>query len=57
MILEHARALGLIDDQADIEVAITLPSGALYELQLAGVPAPDDWPARTATLIWRALGG
>jgi len=57
VILEHARALGLIDKEADIDVAITLPTGAWYERQLAGLPAPADWSARTAALIWRALGG
>jgi AcrR family transcriptional regulator len=57
VILEHARSLGLIDEEADIEVALTLPSGALYERELAGMAAPRYWPARTATLIWRALGG
>jgi AcrR family transcriptional regulator len=57
IILEHARSLGLIDADADVDVAITLPTGAWYERELAALPAPADWPARTATLIWRALGG
>ena len=57
VILEHARAIGAIDADADIDIALTLPTGALYERQLAGMEAPDDWPARTTTLIWRALGG
>jgi len=57
VILEHARDLGLLDEAADIEVALTLPTGAIYERQLAGLDAPADWPARTDTLIWRALGG
>ena len=57
IILEHARDLGLIDQQADIEVALTLPTGSWYERQLAGLPAPDGWASRTADLVWRALGG
>lgn len=57
VILEHARALGLIDADADVDVAITLPTGAWYERELAAMAAPADWPARTASLIWRALGG
>jgi AcrR family transcriptional regulator len=57
VILEHARDLGLLDETADIEVAITLPTGAWYERELAGYAAPAEWPARTAALIWRALGG
>ena len=57
VILEHARELGLLHESADIEVALTLPTGGLYEQQLAGLPTPTDWSTRTATLIWRALGG
>jgi len=57
VILEHARDLGLLDEAADIEVAMTLPTGAWYERELAGLPTPDDWAPRTAILIWRALGG
>jgi AcrR family transcriptional regulator len=57
VILEHARQLGLLDAEADIEVALTLPTGALYEQTLSGLPIPEDWSTRTATLIWRALGG
>jgi AcrR family transcriptional regulator len=57
VILQHARQLKLIDDAADVDVAATLPMGALYERQLAGLPTPDDWPRRTAALIWRGLGG
>ena len=57
VILEHARELGLIDAAADVEVAITLPTGAWYERRLAGLPTGQDWPARTASLLWRGLGG
>lgn len=56
-ILEHARNLELIDRDADIDLALTLPTGGWYERELAGLPLPDDWASRTAALIWRALGG
>jgi len=56
-ILEHARELNLIDEAADIELAVSLPTGAWYERTLAGLPAPDHWPARSAALIWRSVGG
>lgn len=56
-ILEHARALELIEQTADIDLALTLPTGGWYERQLAGLSAPDDWALRTTDLIWRALGG
>lgn len=56
-ILQRAEQLGLIDPDADLEVAITLCTGSWYARALAGVPPPPDWPARTATLVWRAVGG
>jgi hypothetical protein len=56
-ILEHARALGFIDQAADIDLALTLPTGGWYERELAGLPAPDDWARRATDLVWRALGG
>lgn len=56
-ILETARRNGLIDPQADLEVAVTMCTGNWYGRALAGDPPPPDWPARTATLVWRALGG
>ena len=56
-ILEHARDLGLIEPTADIDLALTLPTGGWYERHLAGLPAPDDWARRTAHLVWRTLGG
>jgi AcrR family transcriptional regulator len=56
-ILERALRLGLIDSAADLEVAVTMPTGAWYARELAGEPAPPDWPLRTAALIWRAVGG
>jgi AcrR family transcriptional regulator len=56
-ILERARRLGLIDPDADLEVAITLPTGAWYARALAGKSPPRNWPERTARLVWRAVGG
>jgi AcrR family transcriptional regulator len=56
-ILEHAQRLGLIDPEADLDIAITLPTGSWYARALAGKPPPRNWPKRTATLVWRAVGG
>ncbi|HLI00488.1 MAG TPA: TetR/AcrR family transcriptional regulator [Acidimicrobiales bacterium] len=56
-ILQRAQQLGLIDRDADLEVAITLCTGSWYARALAGLPPPPDWPARTAALVWRAVGG
>ena len=56
-ILERAQRLGMIDPDADLEVAITLCTGSWYARALAGLEPPPDWPARTAALVWRAVGG
>jgi len=56
-ILHQAVLLGLIDSDADLEVAVTLGTGSWYARALAGDPVPADWPARTAALVWRAVGG
>ena len=56
-ILERARQLGMIDADADLEVAVSLCTGSWYARALAGQPPPGNWPARTAALVWRAVGG
>jgi AcrR family transcriptional regulator len=57
LILERAQWLGLIDVDADLEVAVTMCTGSWYARALTGSPPPQNWPRRTATLIWRAVGG
>jgi AcrR family transcriptional regulator len=56
-ILERAARLQMIDADADLEVAVSLCTGSWYALALAGQPAPMNWPARTAALVWKAVGG
>uniref|UniRef100_UPI00189157CF TetR-like C-terminal domain-containing protein n=1 Tax=Catenulispora pinisilvae TaxID=2705253 RepID=UPI00189157CF len=56
-ILEAAQALGQINHDADLTIAVPMCTGNWYGRALAGDPAPTDWPTRTATLVWRALGG
>jgi AcrR family transcriptional regulator len=56
-ILTTAQDLGLIDRDADLTVAVTMCTGSWYGRALAGDPVPPDWPARTAALVWRAVGG
>jgi AcrR family transcriptional regulator len=56
-ILDRAQRLGLIDPDADIDVAVTLGTGSWYGRALAEPQPPPNWPARTAALVWRAVGG
>jgi AcrR family transcriptional regulator len=56
-VLRAAQQLGMIDADADLAVAVTMCTGNWYGRALAGDPVPQDWPRRTAVLVWRALGG
>ncbi len=56
-ILERAAALGVIDADADLDVAVTMPTGCWYGRELAGETPPSDWAVRAAKLVWRAVGG
>jgi AcrR family transcriptional regulator len=56
-IFERSQALGLIDGDADLDVAVTMCTGSWYARALAGDPPPPHWPARTARLAWRGVGG
>ncbi len=51
---DHGTAARIHDD--DLAVAVTMCTGSWYGYALAGIDPPDDWPARTASLVWRALG-
>lgn len=55
-ILNHAQALKRIDAAADVAGAVGVAMGAAYAAHLSG-PIAADWPARTAALVWRAVGG
>jgi AcrR family transcriptional regulator len=56
-ILERAQAQGLIEADADLDVAVTFGTGSWYAYALAGTSPPPDWPERAAALVWRAVGG
>lgn len=56
-ILERGRAVGELDEDADIEVGLTMLTGSWYANALAGAAVPRRWAERTARLVWRALGG
>jgi AcrR family transcriptional regulator len=56
-ILQRGVEAGLLDAQADLELAVATCTGTLYALQLAGARIPRSWPERSARLVWRAMGG
>ena len=56
-ILERAMAKGLLDADADLDVAVPMLTGSWYANALAGRPPTPRWPERAAALVWRSLGG
>jgi AcrR family transcriptional regulator len=56
-ILERARGEGLVDEDADLEVALGCFTGNWYATVLAGERPPSRWAERLAALVWRGLGG
>ena len=56
-ILDRAAQLGMVDPDADLEVAVTMGTGSWYARELAGDHVPAGWPRRVAALVWRAVGG
>jgi AcrR family transcriptional regulator len=55
-ILERAREQGRLAPDADLDLGVATCTGSRYALELAGHTV-GDWPRRTATFVWRALGG
>jgi AcrR family transcriptional regulator len=56
-ILERARLDRLLDDDADIELAVTTFTGSWYARALASDRPLAGWSSRLAALVWRGLGG
>lgn len=56
-ILERARAEGLIDADADVDLAVVVMTGGWYARALAGERPLRGWSERTAAFVWRGLGG
>ncbi len=56
-ILERARDGGFVDPDADLDVAVVVMTGGWYARALAGERPLRNWAARTASFVWRGLGG
>lgn len=56
-ILGRAIAAGLVDGDVDLDYAAAACTGSLYGLALAGHAIESDWATKTASLVWRGLGG
>lgn len=56
-ILQRAADAGLVDPDADLDLAVAACTGILYALLLGDRPAGRAWPRRTAAFVRRAVGG
>ena len=56
-VLDRAAAQGLLAADADLDAAVPLLTGSFYGRALASDQPLARWAERTATLVWRALGG
>lgn len=56
-ILERGVVAGLLDSDADLDIAVAMLTGSWYARALAGGPPPRRWAERTGQLVWRSLGG
>ncbi|MEZ5144342.1 MAG: TetR/AcrR family transcriptional regulator [Acidimicrobiales bacterium] len=56
-IVHRGVAAGLLDADADVDVAVAMLTGSWYARALSGEALPRRWPERAARLVWRALGG
>jgi AcrR family transcriptional regulator len=56
-ILERAQRDGLVEADADLDIALTMLTGSWYAHALSGGPAPAHWAERVTATVWRAVGG
>jgi len=48
---------GLLATDADLDIAVSLPTGSWYAYAVSGRPAPRDWAPRVSAQVWLACGG
>ncbi len=48
---------GLLRGDLDVDHAVAACTGIYYAQTLAGTSIVRDWPRRTASMVWRSLGG
>lgn len=56
-ILQRGVDEGLLDADTDADYAVAACTGTFYALLLTGQRIPRTWAIRTASLVWRAMGG
>lgn len=55
-LLERARALGQLSEDADLDLALQMLTGSVFARRIAGVPSTDGWAGRAVDALWRGMG-
>ncbi len=55
-LLERARQLGQLRDDADLELALQMLTGSVFARRVAGQVSGPDWADRAVDAIWRGMG-
>ncbi len=55
-LLERARSLGQLRDDADLDLALQMLAGSVFARRVAGEPTTEGWAERAVTAIWMGMG-
>jgi AcrR family transcriptional regulator len=55
-LLERARLLGELRDDADLDLALQMLSGSVFARRVAGAPSVPGWAERAVDTIWKGMG-
>jgi AcrR family transcriptional regulator len=55
-LLEHARSIGQLRDDADLDLALQMLAGSVFARRVTGEPTTQGWAERAVTAIWIGMG-
>jgi AcrR family transcriptional regulator len=55
-LLERARQLGQLRDDADLDLALQMVTGSVFARRVAGDASAVGWAERAVDIIWRGMG-
>ena len=55
-LLERARTLGQLHDDADLDLALQMLAGSVFARRVAGEPTTPGWAERAVSAIWLGMG-
>lgn len=55
-LLAHARELGQLCGDADLDLALQMLAGSVFARRVAGVPSPPGWAERAVDMVWAGMG-